>query len=88
MLILRINNDIYKLHSDPKRQMKLRRELLSRYKDSDIVQVLDGTYELDRMQLSELFDTSTDSGIKFTTPIERIRNAGLTLPGKLKRDER
>jgi hypothetical protein len=79
MLILRINNDIYKLYTDPKRQMKLRRELLSRYKDSDIVQVLDGNYELDRMQLSELFDTS---GIKFTTPIERIREGKLTLPGK------
>jgi hypothetical protein len=79
MLILKINNEEYTLHSDPKRQMKLRHELLSRYKDSDIVQVLDGTYELDRMQLSELFDTS---GIKFTTPISRIREGKLTLPGK------
>jgi hypothetical protein len=79
MLILKINNEEYTLHSDPKRQMKLRRELLSRYKDSDIVQVLDGTFELDRMQLSELFDTS---GIKFTTPISRIREGKLTLPGK------
>jgi hypothetical protein len=82
MLILRINNDEYTLHADPKRQMELRRELLSRYKDSDIIQVLDGTYELDRMQLSELFDTSVDSGIKFTTPISRIREGKLTLPGK------
>jgi hypothetical protein len=82
MLILKINNEEYTLHSDPKRQMKLRRELLSRYKDSDIVQVLDGTFELDRMQLSELFDTSVDSGIKFTTPISRIREGKLTLPGK------
>jgi hypothetical protein len=82
MLILKINNEEYTLHSDPKRQMKLRRELLSRYKDSDIVQVLDGNYELDRMQLSELFDTSVDSGIKFTTPISRIREGKLTLPGK------
>jgi hypothetical protein len=82
MLILKINNEEYTLHSDPKRQMELRRELLSRYKDSDIVQVLDGTFELDRMQLSELFDTSVDSGIKFTTPISRIREGKLTLPGK------
>jgi hypothetical protein len=79
MLILKINNEEYTLHSDPKRQMELRRELLSRYKDSDIVQVLDGDYELDRGELGDIFDTS---GIKFTTPISRIRKSGLTLPGK------
>jgi len=78
MLFLSINGDYFKLHDDIKSQEKLKRELLSRYKDSDIVVFEDNGFEIDRCTIEDLYNTSKDSGIKYSTPYERIK--GLTLP--------
>ena len=84
MLTLTIQGDSYNLYPEIKKQQDLRHEILSsgKYKDTDIVIFLDGDFEIDRCTIEDLYNTSKDSGIKYTTPIERVRNAGLTLPGK------
>ncbi len=60
MVILKIQGengeDEFILHSDIKRQMKLRYELLSRYPDETIVTITDSDgKELDKIQLQVLF---------------------------------
>lgn len=56
MLRLVICTDEYELHSDFRKQKKLKEELLSRYKDSDEVVVYDNNKEIDRMKLEDLFN--------------------------------
>jgi hypothetical protein len=72
MLLLTINGDEYRLQSGIKNQMRLKKELLYRYKGSSYVKITDNGKVIDELLLEDLF----------CEPIERIRNAGLTLPGK------
>jgi len=72
MLFLKIKDDLFKLHSDTKRQMELKHELLSHYKGSEKVVITDKGEEIETLLLEDLF----------CEPIERVRNAGLLLPGK------
>lgn len=55
MLNLTIQSNEYRLHSDFKRQDKLKRELLSRYKETDEVVITEKGVEIDRMKLADLF---------------------------------
>jgi len=56
MLKLIICTDEYKLHSDFRRQKKLKAELLSRYRDEDEVVVYDKDKEIYRCELSVIFE--------------------------------
>ena len=56
MLTLIIQDNEYKLHSNRKRQAALKRELLGTYQDSDEVVIYDGTKEIDRCKLEDLFN--------------------------------
>lgn len=56
MLVLVINTDEYKLHSDFKRYQKLKFELLSKYKDTDEVVIYDKNIEIDRNELGIYFN--------------------------------
>jgi hypothetical protein len=56
MLILIIKEDEYKLTK--KNQESLKKELLSRYSDSDVVEITDSTGKVyDELLLSDLFNT-------------------------------
>jgi hypothetical protein len=60
MIILKIQGehgeDEFILHSDIKKQMKLRHELLSRYPETSIVTITDRDgKELEKIQLKDLF---------------------------------
>lgn len=58
MLWLEIQTDIYKLHSDPKRYRDLKFELLSKYKESDMVTCRDKEGKIiEVLELADLFDT-------------------------------
>lgn len=56
MLILVINEDEYKLFANIKKQILLKRELLSKYRDNDIVMFYDGEKLVDECRLCELFN--------------------------------
>lgn len=55
MLILIINSDEYRLHSDFKRQNDLKFELLSKYPEDADVRILRKGKEIDRCKLADLF---------------------------------
>ncbi len=56
MLVLVIKEDEYKLTSDIKKQILLKRELLSKYQDSDIVTIFDRGKEIDKCRLIDIFN--------------------------------
>jgi hypothetical protein len=56
MLYIEIKNDIYKLHADTKRQMKLKHELLSNYPEYTEVRITDKGKEIEVLKLSDLFN--------------------------------
>lgn len=56
MLILLINGDEFKLSSDIKKQMQLKRELLSRYRPDDKVTIQAKGKTIDECKIDELFE--------------------------------
>jgi hypothetical protein len=55
MLYIEIKNEIYKLHSDQKRQMDMKRELLSLYPDETKVRITDKGKLIEELKLEDLF---------------------------------
>ena len=56
MLTLFIQSDIYKLHSDIRKQMKLKRELLERYRGDSEVAIKSKGVTIETLRLDELFE--------------------------------
>jgi hypothetical protein len=64
--------EVFKLYSDIKRQMNLKTELLSKFSKYQKITITGKGVEPETLLLEDLF----------CEPIERVRNAGLILPGK------
>jgi hypothetical protein len=47
--------EYYRLHSDIKKQMDLKRELLSRYSDNTVIKITDNGKETETLKLGDLF---------------------------------
>lgn len=55
MLTLLINTDEYKLYTKIEKQMKLKRELLGRYRGDTEVEIQDKGKTIEKIKLDELF---------------------------------
>jgi hypothetical protein len=55
MLYIEIQDDIYKLHSDTKRQMDLKYELLSKYPENTEIRITDKGKLIEKLKLEDLF---------------------------------
>ncbi len=56
MLILIVNTDEYRLYSDIKKQMKLKRELLGRYPESADVEIQADGKVIEKCKLKDIFE--------------------------------